>query len=599
MNAPTHGKSFEAKTPKLISADRVADVALAWCQVVKRTVNKLHGSEHAQSCFNDEVIGTHQGHKIRNCPSPIFPSKFRAALLTALTLTVVACGGGGGGDTDTDTASMTPPSTSTPLVPEVSDVIPSCEGCGAINNSTYSGAGVGIWHHQNTGMVTKDVAVSIAGLVNKTVTLIFTNETSSSQVLAANQPHSEFITSPTTSNTVSVTGGSELTTIFPVLSVVPSSSGMIGRERKFAVKDGSARATTLKNQLVTSDGTVVNVWVETAELGAAKLTTGHIDHVATTFAGMGGVYDMLKDAGGALWGPHSANYLMSGENIAIDIVMVNLSRNGAAYGEVGYFFGGNSYKRTTYEASNESLALFIDTETLYLGGARGVETITGILAHEGQHMSNFYQREVLMGFTHRFSPWLEEMSAMMMEDAVTSMLSKTHNSVRDGRFAPYLQDGAYACPLLEFGGFGKCDGYALHGTFGGFLLRQLGMPFLKILLKQTGADSEAVLQAAIKAVRPESSIGDELRRFAVATIAVLPASQAPVGFSFPSRVDGAVSLVGIDAQTFKSSRLLSQAATTTFYAYSSAPVIRAGVSGTFRQTVQLPAGSSLSVAVTD
>ena len=71
----------------------------------------------------------------------------------------------------------------------------------------------------------------------------------------------------------------------------------------------------------------------------------------------------------------------------------------------------------------------------------------------------------------------------------------------------------------------SCESYALTGSFGGFLNRQLGLDFYKSLLNSAGIeDSTAILDDAIKAKRPGFSLGQELRRFSSAAAGVIPLS---------------------------------------------------------------------------
>lgn len=531
-------------------------------------------------------------------------SKVLSALLAALTLTLAACGGGGGGggggDSPTPPVSPSPPVTPIPPAPpstEASDVLPSCTGCGAVSNNTYSGSGVGIWDRHNTAATPQDVVVSIAGLVNKTVTLIVTNELSGSQPLSTTiNPLSDWVgpLAPTgTGNVAVATAGTP--TLTPLSDVVPTVY-TVGSVRSFLLKDSTTRLTTLQKQLTASDGMVVNVWVETAEVGPTKMTTALIDQMGAVFAGPGRVYDMLVQVNGPLWGPHPETNSLPASGVPIDLVFVNLTKDGLAFGQVAYFFGLNNYTKTAMPTSNESLALFLDTETLYLGGEGGMRDVETALAHEGQHMSNFYHRQVLMGNEYAFSSWLEEMSAMMMEEAASGVLVSGYSEARDNRFPPYLSNATYTCALLSFASAPGCDGYSLGGMFGAFLLRQMGVGLLQNLVRQPLTDSQAALEAAIQSVRASSGIGLELRKFAVASIAPIPAAQAPAGFDFPARTDGSFVLVSIDAQQFFRGANVPTASAT-LNGYASTAAMHKAFTGTFRETVRVSVGSTLSVVV--
>jgi hypothetical protein len=477
-------------------------------------------------------------------------------------------------------------------LPEVSDVLPSCTNCGAVNSTTYSGSGIGIWHKTNLNAGTSNVAVSIGGLVNKSVTLVVTNQTPVVLALPLLRPHTDYIEPPTGPAPVEDPVATLATTPKVHRNAVvalPAAAQM----RNFLVKDGTIRTTTLMQQYTLSDGALVSLWVENSQIGATKMTPAITAALGASFAGAGGVYDTLKAVGGPLWGPHSFNSYMGWSNISIDLIFVGLGAPASVYGDVGYFYAKNNALKSADPASNESLALFLDADTTYGDGERGLRTMKTVMAHEGLHMSNFYRRSIKMGATFQFTPWLEEMTAMMVEDAFAGTMGTTYNPTRDSRLPYYFPTSAYACAVTDF----TCGGYPLVGSFGGFLMRQLGMPFLKALLNNPVAGSEAALDAAIKVVRPSSSLGDEVRKFTVSMVALLPAVAPPAGFGFPGLSSTELTLVGFDTQTLDPNRWMPTVAPTALNAYASFPVSRARVTGIFRETVSVPAGATLSVVV--
>ncbi|WP_204277729.1 M30 family zinc metallopeptidase, partial [Enterobacter hormaechei] len=77
------------------------------------------------------------------------------------------------------------------------------------------------------------------------------------------------------------------------------------------------------------------------------------------------------------------------------------------------------FTTTSQPLSNQSLSLYVDSETIYLGGNDGLNTVISTLGHEFTHMANFYQRGVLHGSQYMYGTWLEEMTAMTMEDVLS------------------------------------------------------------------------------------------------------------------------------------------------------------------------------------
>lgn len=600
MNSQIHQKASRGKFQELTVAEAEPKAGV-WGLRSSSIACKAQSASSNAWAVSDRFCADHSlcsVRKIRLDTKSRYFTKLLASLFAALTMSLVACGGGGGGESGSATAppvGTAPVTPMPPAVPEVSDVSPSCTGCAAVNNTTYSGSGIGIWHKTNLNAGTSNVAVSLAGLVNKKVTLIVTNETRASQVFPPLKTHSDSMQAPV--------GPAPEADPAAVLAATPkvhrnaivALSAVATQQRTFWMADGTNRPVTLMHQYALADGATVKLWVENAQLGATRVTPAIAESIGATFAGANGVYDTLHALGGPLWGPHDNQALLPWDHITIDLVVASLDSTTGPYGQVGYFWGKNNMKKEVAPTSNESLAIFLDAETTYMDGERGLQAIKSVMAHEGQHMSNFYHRSVLMGPEFQFDLWLEEMTAMMAEDAFASTLGKTYNPTRDSRMPYYLSDEAFGCTLSEF----ACSGYALSGSFGGFLTRQLGLPFLKALLAQSVGGSESALEFAIKAVRPTSSIGEELRKFTVATVGLLPAATAPAGFGYPARSDAGLTLVGIDAQALSRSQRLPSAAPEMLGAYASFPVSRIGVSGIFRETVRVPAGATLSVVVGD
>lgn len=549
-------------------------------------------------------------------------------------LALAGCGGGGGGPPASSPAPTIKSENgagggavnSIPTTGGVSDVLPSCTGCGAVSKNQYSGVGIGIWNASNMGTAAQDVAVSIGNLALKDVTLILTNVTSADVALSPinmsvmnADPMSPLAPQFTEigaakAGAIDNAAISEFNRIgwsqipAPIMNsrlarsmIIPAPvMSIIGDARVFNYADGTARHTTLKNQVTLSDGATVNVWVEDSEFAAGKITPELVTQLGDSYSKTGGVYDMLKGVGGAMWGAHTRPELIDGAVNVFDVVLLNFVNDSSPYGMVGYFHALNNMKKTTAATSNESLSIYLDTETVYLGGTRGVKVIQSALAHESMHMSNFYRRSVLMGPTYAYSTWLEEMTAMIMEDAASFALDATYNASRDGRVPSYLSSGSFNCALQDFGGASaECNGsgYSVSGSFGAYLLRQNGIPFFKNLLTQNVTSSEAALQAAIKSTKPASSIGTEMAKFATSTIPLMSSSAAPAGFSFPQLTSSNFDIPVIDIKGRGMARKLPTTAPTVLKAYGNFPIVRKSIVGVFNETVRLPAGTTLSVVI--
>ncbi|MDM0119622.1 M30 family zinc metallopeptidase [Variovorax arabinosiphilus] len=563
---------------------------------------------------------------------------FGAIASLAAAAILAACGGGGGGGEGgaAGTAGASAPPVAAIDTP--SPLTAACTDCGAVDGSTYAGAGTGVWQVSNAGSLAKDFPLAIKGLTGQLVTLVFTNESAQEVAMPSLQILSSSTTlAPTLSKTMAGGGDSaDAGTAFNadvanfnrdgfarLLSTPTAAAGVaaklsalsaptapaatytVGQQRTVYLLDRSQRTVRLAGQRATGDGTVVNVWVETSEIDPARVSATLSDRVRDAFAGAGGIYDMLVKVGGPLWGPHGHTELLPGSGQPIDIFLVNFDRNAQPYGMGGYFWGLNNFKTGAGQLaySNESLSMYMDTETMYLDGERGLRQVVTALAHEGMHMQNFYRRSVSMGSQFAFDDWLEEMSALMMEDWASYALDTSHNAIRDARLPYYLNyrgSGSYNCELTRWDPMGTvCESYAVVGSFGGYLNRQFGLGFFQSVLRSTGlTDSAAVLEAAIKAQRPDSGIGQELRRFSSAAAGLVPLSAGVAGYSMPMRNDDGLQLVAMDpAALGESGRGLPAAVPSTLKGFASFPVSRFRLTGSYKETVRVPPGSTLTVVI--
>ncbi|WP_328623659.1 M30 family zinc metallopeptidase [Cupriavidus metallidurans] len=513
------------------------------------------------------------------------------------------------------------PSTPEPSPPKPTNVMtPACSNCGAVDADTYAGTGVGVWKGINATADTVDMPIRISGLKGQDVTLVFTNHTG----IARTMPNISLTTSQMPSIVASALrwdndtqetkrrisdfnregwvalAGKRGSTPYHSATSEPTPAA-VHDVRTWYHSDNSERSAMLVRQLKASDGTTINFWVEGSENDASKVSPDIVARLADSFASEGKIYDMLKSVGGPFWGPHAYFDVIPATGQPIDIVILNFDHNDQPFGGIGYFYGRNAIKKAakTNPFSNESVSLYLDAETLYLGGEDGMRTMLLTMAHEAVHAQNFYRRGMLMGPKYSFDEWLEEASAMMMEDLASLSIDANYNAIRDVRFRDYIgyKAGSYNCSLTTWTPFAaSCDSYSVSGSLGGFLNRQLGLDFYKNLLTDTSSNSVAVLDSAIRSVQPESSLGEQLRRFG-ATSGALMKSPSPAGFGFPERQDGPFTLPLIDPQALLPVRTLTQSIPATLEAYANLPVVRSAVSGTYSETVKVPAGSTLSVVI--
>ena len=555
------------------------------------------------------------------------------AMMVATVGTLAACGGGGG-SSSSGAAPAATQSTSANIT-----LASACSGanCGALGN-TYAGSGVGVWQATNTGSTAGTVPVSIAGLTGQSVTLVYTNQSAAAQPMpsvslntlslpnttgtpvskasantaAGNDANAAFDRQlsdfnahaldgyATGAGALKTQGASNAASNDTVLR--PQSVASVGAQRTWNHQqpDGTAVvvSATLHQQVTATDGRIVNLWVEDSEYGTSKISDSIINTLITKFgSGNQSVYTLATSLVGQPWGSYSSSASLIDPNQALDIVVLNIQPDGQPYGRVGYFWARNNFTTSSQPLSNQSLSLYVDSETVYLGGTDGLNTVISTLGHEFTHMANFYQRGVLHGSQYMYGTWLEEMTAMTMEDVLSSQIDPSFNNVRDSRFPAWLQS-AYDCSLTAFDPSlsSSCPGYPISGSLGGFLLRQYGIAYYMNLLQNvSSADSATVLSSAIQA-GGGAGLGDALGRWGTAA-ALLPVPGSPSGFAYPARSDSGFSIPALNGPNYSGQRTMPTSVPATLQGFGQFPVARGTKAGTYSETITVPAYSTVSIII--
>jgi hypothetical protein len=246
------------------------------------------------------------------------------------------------------------------------------------------------------------------------------------------------------------------------------------------------------------------------------------------------------------------------------------------------------------------LVFFIDSETLASSSASAQDLMASVLAHEFTHMINFYQRTVLKGV--RFETWLEEVSAMMMEDIVNPQIVTNYNDIRDSRLPGWLASGINNCSLTAYveSTSSSCFSYSIGGAYGAYLLRQYGLSFYQSLLQGTSASAVTALDTAIKASDSTSSFAASVKRWGAA-IALLDASVLPTGYGYPARAitvgSNSWNLPALSGPTYASVRKISSTLPSSLNAYAHAAQTFSASGSSFTRTVIIPANTTLTVVV--
>ncbi|MDR1007937.1 MAG: hypothetical protein LBL65_05160 [Campylobacteraceae bacterium] len=489
-----------------------------------------------------------------------------------------------------------------------------CSGglpCGN-NGNSYMGAGIGVWNYKNSGTSSVNLNVSLSNVANRDITIVFTNEGDTN---INNFPHIEVYQS--LKNEIYAYSQTEDT-----FNYIPESIRYFDPEefirqnkpypnqysQKLLLKtwnkndkntwrihrdisSNTNRIATLRKQMSIL-GRTINLWVEDSEFKSGKITESEINtissHIDTIY------YNVITIAGEP-WGTHSRSGYISGDQ-PLDIVFVNFDNNGQPFGTIGYFWAGNNLNKNINQNSNEAIAVFIDTETLYGGSILyGLSTI----AHELTHAVNFYQRVILIN--DEFDTFLDEMTAIMMEDVLARKIDAVFNDAKE-RYMEWLRIPLYKCDFAKWEGCGNAVySYNVAGSFGAFLLRQYGIDnFYKTVFKTRSDISARTKSISIldKAIKTYDSGGltKALRNWG-ASIAMLSTSLPLNGFGYPYRNDNGLELEEFDGSVYKQYRSLPLYSPATLSAHAHFPFLRRPASYTYEEVFVVPKNASVTVIV--
>ncbi|MDR2790290.1 MAG: hypothetical protein LBB59_04890 [Campylobacteraceae bacterium] len=503
-------------------------------------------------------------------------------------------------------------------------LFPDCSGnfCGA-DGASYTGSGIGVWRYKNEGTRNAALDVNISNVANRDITIVFTNEGTGSAVLP-NIPIDTTLNSQMEINTM----GENIVQISnyipkrvrefnenPVLKTTEiraikaqnANTWVVGDQKEWYIinsddQDVICTATLIKKETL-SNGVVVNIWIQNDEYGNGKITETMLNNIAQK---LNGIISRATELIGEPWGTHRYSNLIPADE-PLNIVFANFENAGNSLWTLGYFYSLNNFLNEPN--SNEALAVFIDTELFYMntfsnGELKGISTI----AHELTHAIHFYQRNVLMD--DGFNTFLNEMSAVMMEDIAAKKIDTSFNGIK-GRYTDWLDGPLYRYNFSEWGAYGGDNSYDIAGSLGSFLLRQYGTDFYRTLF-QTSSDlsitgvntnettrkrSLDVLDRAIKQY-DSGGLRSAVRHWG-ASIAMLPYDASPTGFGYPRRYEAnsGVEFEEFNGADYKQYRKLPTSSSQTIYPYGHFPFLRKTTNNIFTERFSVPPQVSVSVVV--
>ncbi len=321
----------------------------------------------------------------------------------------------------------------------------------------------------------------------------------------------------------------------------PQSSYTVGvSSRTFFDENGNTVTATLQKQ-TTFGSETLNIWVDSS----ATVTTTQLDAVAAAFldgTDTKDIYHWETSMYGAPWGPTPYSNLIPDDH-TVNILFTPMG-SGSSGTVVGFFYGRDNYVRTintgsATDSSNEMIMFYMNssvysdyptTQPNTNGKTEGENLIISTLAHEFQHMIQFYQKTILLAGSQGTDTWINEMMSMMTEDVLAQKLGldgprgvwpATDGSAgsagnSNGRLPlfDYLDDVS----LTNWGGYSLLASYSDAYSFGAYLLRNFGGAGLLHDMMHNGYTDEQALMAPLAARGYSLSFGELLSQWAASVL---------------------------------------------------------------------------------
>ena len=289
----------------------------------------------------------------------------------------------------------------------------------------------------------------------------------------------------------------------------------------------------------------LNIWVEndfwTAASEDSKINQQMVDLIAAKFLKNGldnDIYDWVSSIYGEEWGQVNSSDVISETN-QIDILLFDIDNDKKTEGSLvlGYFWAKDNFKSSKYSNSNQRIIFYIDAllfATKDINDDDGVWELSdywpsemiSTLAHEFQHMINFYQKSVIQLKTP--GSWINEMASMMAEDFIANKMEmdgprgvghsdKTSGSPNNkkGRLPlfNYIYDG-YSVTKWE----NLLQNYAMSYSLGAYLARNYGGASLFTNIVQNSYEEKESITRAIKSEGSSVSFETILQNWAAAVL---------------------------------------------------------------------------------
>ncbi len=262
----------------------------------------------------------------------------------------------------------------------------------------------------------------------------------------------------------------------------------------------------------------LKIWVSEESFIDAAITQDMIDTLADSFLKVGDdndIYDWVTNIFGEEWGKDGIKTLIDDKN-EIVILLTDIDNDKKIDGGVsGYFYSKDNYKQEIYKGSNEMLMFYIDAPIFADNPKKSLST----LAHEFEHMINFYQKKVKYN-GESMDSWIDEMLALSTEDLLATKLKTLgirgipsfqgnagEYKIYDNKLARFNKNINES--LLQWDG--ELKDYSKVSAFGGYLMRNYGgAEILHNILHNSYDDKKAIEYAVEVSLNGSNKTFDEI-----------------------------------------------------------------------------------------
>ncbi len=252
------------------------------------------------------------------------------------------------------------------------------------------------------------------------------------------------------------------------------------------------------------------------------------------------IFDWVTGIFGEHWGTQSYSDLLdAGNSKPIHILFYDIFNDNATDGGyLGFYWSKDNYKASQHSYSNEKLMFYMDSVLTAKPHGDSWEVtdfwpaeMLSTLAHEFQHMINFYQKTVLKSPTRAASEtWLNEMASLMAEDFLADKLGvdgprgvshadgTAGNSGNVSGRLPGYNCSNYRGVATWYSGNLALASYSLNYAFGAYLARNFGGAGLFRKIVQNEETDVAAIEMAVSEMGYNETFGSLLRKWGVAVL---------------------------------------------------------------------------------